>query len=178
MRDSKIPQISRIKHRLPTKAVQNPVQFTAKQTQRGVLTKNQTKLLDGIVGFEDADTPHLKELAASMVRAFGGTDELAQMLRGLVDNPKAPDWLRMRAAGIVCNAVAGASKLAENESDDGRQLTHAELMAAAQSLFYELFGITPEMESELKAVVAAWPELPAGTRTAIVGLVTSAHAQE
>ena len=139
-------------------------------------------LLDQLVGqreHEDTDAPHLSELSGALTRAFGGVDKLAEMLANLANDPTKPDWLRTRAAGLVVNAISAASKLMESNPTDERTLTPAELKFAAKAVLGEVLGITSAMESELQAVVAAWPELPAESRAAIVGLVASAsHAQE
>lgn len=146
-----------------------------------MFTKRQTAFIERLSGKsendEDLDAPHLSELSGALTRAFGGVDKLAEMLANLANDPAKPDWLRTRAAGLVVNSIAAASKLAENEPLDSRMPTEAELKFAAKAIFREVLGVTDAMENDLQAVVAAWPELSAATREGIVTAINAVNTE-
>jgi hypothetical protein len=144
-----------------------------------LFTRRQSNLIEQLSNptAEVSNAPHVSELAESLTRAFGGVDALADMLAGLANDPKRPDWLRTRAYGIVVNVVSQASKLEANEpTDDLRGASEAELKHAGKIILAELLGIDDAMQSDLKTVVTAWPELPQATRESIVAAVQSAQS--
>ncbi|HUY87365.1 MAG TPA: hypothetical protein VMV10_01395 [Pirellulales bacterium] len=142
-----------------------------------MLTKKQSELLDGIGGKTKHGAPHLSELAECLSDAFGGPRALAETLRDLAADPNMPDWLRTRAYGIVINTVSAASKLEHAEpAIECELLSSDDIEKEAVRLMREALGIDGEMDNDLATVVAAWHELPAATRAAIVDAVKAAQA--
>ena len=137
-----------------------------------MLTKKQSELLDGISDTTKRGAPHLSELAECMSDAFGGPRALAETLRDLATNPKMPDWLRTRAYGMVINTVSAASKLEGDETDEDLSLlSNADIERELARLIRKTLGVNDEMDADLAAVVAAWPELSEAAKAAIVATV-------
>jgi hypothetical protein len=95
----------------------------------------------------------------------------------LANDANKPDWLRTRAAGLVVNTIASASKLESQQPTFDLGRNEAELMASAKMIFREVLGITNAMDAELQAVVTAWPELPPETRARIVATVKATQTE-
>lgn len=139
-----------------------------------MLTKKQTELLEGIGDKTKHGAPHLSEMAECMCDAFGGPKALAQTLHDLATGTETPDWLRTRAYGIVVNTISAASKLENAEADqDLSLLSKDDIERELNRQIRKALGIREEMDADLAAVVAAWPELSAASKAMIVATVKS-----
>jgi hypothetical protein len=137
-----------------------------------MLTKKQSNLLDRLGDPQKSRAPELSELAEAFSTAFGGPRALAQMLRGLVDDPETPDLLKTRAAGIVVNTISAASKMPDaKHGTDVELLSDDDLCSEAAEIVREALGISDAMDADLAAVVSAWPELSGVTKAGIVATI-------
>jgi hypothetical protein len=134
-----------------------------------MLTNKQSNLLKSLGDGPSRGAPHLAELAECLSDAFGGPRALAQMLHELANDQKRPDWLRTRAYGMVVNTISSASKLVDGKgTTDIELLSDDDLRHEAVGMLREALGVSDTMDSDLAALVAAWPELSAETRGSIV----------